>query len=154
MLHILYLRAIAPPYLRNILRHLSAQGQGQRLDTTTDAEDRYLAVVSQLRHEQFGIVTLSVDAMKQGGGFFTGPQGVEVAAAAEDEAVDTAQRVDDHMTVCLRGDDDGHTACLYHRVVIATAQLARQVFIIARDADNGHGRRLWEMGVDALQLPL
>ena len=141
-------------FLRNILRHLAAEGHGEGLDTTTDAQHGYLTVVGETGDEQFGIVTLLVDTMQQGRRFLTSPEGVVVTATTEDQSVDTLEGVDNHMLIGHRRDDDWYATCLHHRLVVALPQLTRQVLIIASDADDRHRRCLWETGIDALQLRL
>ena len=99
--------------LRQVLRHMTAEGHGQRLDATADAEDRKLTVIGQTRDEQFGEVALGIDSAKQRGGLLTSPVGVVVATATQDEGINARQRVQDGILIGNRGNDQGYTACAF-----------------------------------------
>ena len=120
-----------------ILGDLAAQGCGQHLDASADAEDGDLTVEGQTGDEQFGEVALTVDAVEQGRGFFACPEGIDIAATTEQESVDAAQAVDDDIGIGDGGDDEGHTACGDNAVVIAATQAQLSVLEVTRDAYDG-----------------
>ena len=121
MFDISHLRSHVSTHLREILRHLAPQGHGERLDATADAQHRNLTVIGQTGDQEFCVVALLVDAMQQGRRLLASPEGIEIAATTEDQAVDTLQGVDDDVTVCLGGDDDGHAASRHNGIVITTS---------------------------------
>ena len=59
--------------------------------------------------------------MEQRRGLLTCPEGVVVAATAEDEGVDAVEGVEDDMLIGYGRDDDGDATCLDDRLVITTA---------------------------------
>ena len=121
MFDISHLRSPVSTHLREILRHLASQGHGEGLDATADAQHRNLTVIGQTGDQEFCVVALLVDAMQQGRRLLASPEGIEIAATTEDQAVDTLQGVDDDVTVCLWGDDDGHAASRHNGIIIATS---------------------------------
>ena len=56
------LRVLHGGRVADILRHLSTQGDGQRLDTSADTQHRDLTVIGQTRDQQFRQIALFVDA--------------------------------------------------------------------------------------------
>ena len=134
--------------------HLPSQSHGEGLDTTTDAQHGNLTVIGQLCDQKFCIIALLIDTMKQGRRFFTSPERVVIASTTENQSVDTFEGIDNHMLISHWGDDDWYATSLYHRLIVALAQLTRQVLIIAGDADDGHRRCLRESRIDTIQLRL
>ena len=51
---------------RDVLRHMTVEGHGQRLNATTDAQHGNLPVIGQPGDEQFGQITLAIDMTKSG----------------------------------------------------------------------------------------
>ena len=133
---------------------MTAEGHGQRLDATADAEDRKLTVIGQTRDEQFGEVALGIDSAKQRGGLLTSPVGVVVATATQDEGINARQRVQDDILIGNGGNDQGYTACGHHGFVVALGQFTRQFSVIARDADDGFHVALGVPGINLPEIPL
>ena len=136
----------------DILRDFATEGDGEGLDATADAEDGQLTVVGQTGDEQLGQVALFVDAMEQGRGLFTSPEGVDVATAAEDETVDAVEGVDDDVGRVNRGYHEGYTTGGYHRLIVALAEFTGEVFVVARDADDGLPVGFGEAGIDVIEV--
>ena len=103
----------------DILFHLTTEGYSHRLDTSADAKHRYLTVIGQLRNQQFCLIALSVNAMKQRRWLFTSPKRINVAATTENHGIDTVKRINDDLSVSYWWYDNGHTTCLHDRLIIA-----------------------------------
>ena len=113
------LRVLDGGHGADVLRHLAAEGGGEGLDATADAEDGQLTVIGQTGDQQLGEVALLVDAMEQRRGLLASPEGVDVAATAEDQAIDAVEGVEDDMLVGHRGYHKGYAACRHHGFVVA-----------------------------------
>ena len=60
------LRMLNGSHVADILTHPAAKGGGQRLDAATDAQHRYLTVISQTGDEQLRQIALLIDTMEFG----------------------------------------------------------------------------------------
>ena len=136
----------------DVLCHLAAEGYGECLDASADAEDRNLTVIGQTRDEQLGQIALTVDAVEQRGRLLACPQRIEVAATAEQETIDAREGVDDDIGIGYRGDDQGHTACGDNAIVIAATQAQLSVLIIASNANHRAALGLREMREGSTQI--
>jgi hypothetical protein len=90
--------------------------------------------------------------MEQGRGLFTSPEGVDVATAAEDETVDAVEGVDDDVGRVNRGYHEGYATGGYHRLIVALAEFTGEVFVVARDADDGLPVGFGEAGIDVIEV--
>ena len=120
-----------------VLTNLPTKGHSQRLNAATNAEHGHLAVVGQAGDKQLGQVALAVDATESGHRFLAAVQGVDVAATAENKRIDVVERVHQHGLVGRRRNNDGRAPGTDDRLVIALAQLAGKVLVVARNANDG-----------------
>ena len=125
-----------PLIVGDVLRHLATQGHGQCLHATADAEDGYLTVEGQLGDEQFGQVARGIDAMQLGRRLVAAPQRVVVGATAEQQAVQAVERIDEHILVVDRRNDDRGSPGGHHTLVVAVAQGGIALYEVGRDADD------------------
>jgi hypothetical protein len=91
----------------DILCYMATKSHGKRLDAATNTEDRQLAVIGQLGDKQLGEVALAADITKLGRRLLTYPKGIVVATATEDETIETAEGIENHVRIA-----DGRD---YHR---------------------------------------
>ena len=138
----------------DVLSHLAAKGNSQCLDTTADAQDRYLTVVGQTGDHQFGQVALLVDATQTGRRLITAEEGVDVTATAEDQCIDTVKGVDQRVGILHRRDNHRHTTSSHHRLVVALTQFTGDILKIARDTNDRLILCLRKTRIDLVEIRL
>ena len=121
----------------DVLPYASAQRCCHQLYAATDAEHGYLPVEGFAEEEELCGVALRTDAAELRQGLFAQEERVDVAAAREDDAVETVEQVGEGLAVFVWRNDHGCSSGMEHRAVVAVGQFAALFAVVARDADQG-----------------
>ena len=156
---------------REVLCDLSFQCHGQCLYATADSQQGNLPVEGKAGDEQLRQITHGIDMTQLRRWLFASPERVVVGAAAEQQAVDVVECVDDavgaageQQTVYLvqgaednhfignRRDDERSTACIHNLLIVPLAEcriLAREV---GSQSDDRSHRFSYKCLVGTLQV--
>ena len=119
-----------------VLNELAAQSDGDHLHAPADAHHRHLTAVGLADEVQLQDVAVDADAREIASGLFAQERGLDVAAAAQQQAVHEVERGQEGLPVLIGRDDEGHAAFAQHGVVVGACQLAAFLAEVAGDADD------------------
>ena len=123
--------------VRDVLVYPSAERHSKCLHAAADAQHRNLPVERQSGYEQFGQVAHVVDVMQRRRRLLISPQRIEVAAACEQQSVDSFERIEQYVAVCHWRNEHGRASCLYNLTVVAVAHCSVDALVVCCYAYNG-----------------
>ena len=129
--------AVFPEPCRHVLRDASACRQGEHLHTTADAEDGDAATECLAEECELVAVALGTDASKFGDGLLATKEGVDVAAAGEQQAVELFYLRQQFFAVVGGREQHGCSAGTTDALPIALGQFGTLGTEIRGDAYNG-----------------
>ena len=95
-----------------------------------------MSVEGQSGNEQFGEVALGIDAAEAWLRFLSHEERVDVGTAAEQQGVDTFQRLQNGCFVGERRDDEWRTASTDYLFIISLSELACLLAVVSGNTDN------------------
>ena len=141
----------------DVLIEFAAECSRDNLDAFANAEHRNLTVGSETNQQQFLFVALWAHGMQLRNGLFAQQQRIDIATAAEEDAIERVEVVlqvlKGFLSVHVRNaewrNDDRDATGTKHGLIVAFGNRTLLVFVVARDTNH---RTLFSLGEFAMEV--